>query len=81
MSDVTKSVPDVSAAFLSIMAALATGPKGAAYILLQFRQNASHPELEHFTWRALFKSVMEYCGSYMKVRMHGVVIARSNGDS
>lgn len=55
-------VPDVRVAFLSVMSALASGPKGVRFILMQFRENANRPELEHLTWRKLFKTIVDYCG-------------------
>jgi hypothetical protein len=43
------------------MTALAAGPKGSRFILAQLRQNASKAELEHFTWRKLFATIVAYC--------------------
>jgi hypothetical protein len=54
-------LPDVRVSFLGVMTALAAGPKGSRFILAQFRQNATKAELEHFTWRKLFATVIAYC--------------------
>eukprot|EP00879_Flechtneria_rotunda_P025108 GHRR01026663.1.p1 GENE.GHRR01026663.1~~GHRR01026663.1.p1 ORF type:complete len:129 (-),score=23.41 GHRR01026663.1:13-399(-) len=54
-------IPDVRVSFLDIMTSLAAGPRGSRFILLQFRTNAASSELEHFTWRKLFQSVVAYC--------------------
>jgi hypothetical protein len=54
-------LPDVRVSFLGVMTALAAGPKGSRFILAQFRQNASKAELEHFTWRKLFATIVAYC--------------------
>ncbi len=47
--------PENKAAFLAVSSALVSGPEGASFILLQFRQNAGHAELQPFTWRTLFR--------------------------
>jgi hypothetical protein len=54
-------LPDVRVSFLGVMTSLAAGPKGSRFILAQFRQNASKAELEHFTWRKLFATIVAYC--------------------
>jgi hypothetical protein len=54
-------LPDVRVSFLGVMTALAAGAKGSRFILAQFRQNASKAELEHFTWRKLFATIVAYC--------------------
>lgn len=62
-----QQIPDVRVSFLSVMTSLAAGPRGSRFILAQFRTNAAKPELEQFTWKKLFQSVVAYCrwGSVM----------------
>jgi hypothetical protein len=57
-------LPDVRAAFLGVMAALASGPVGARFILAQFAADTAKPELEHFTWHTLFRTLVSYCGRW-----------------
>jgi hypothetical protein len=57
-------LPDVRAAFLSVMASLASGPLGARLMLAQFAASAARPELEHLTWRTLFRTLVGYCGRW-----------------
>eukprot|EP00878_Enallax_costatus_P028370 GHUV01030641.1.p2 GENE.GHUV01030641.1~~GHUV01030641.1.p2 ORF type:complete len:943 (+),score=309.63 GHUV01030641.1:519-3347(+) len=67
--------PDVRVSFLSVMTSLAAGPRGSHFILLQFRQNATKPELEHFTWRKLFQSVVAYCRRYEELERDALIAA------
>lgn len=55
-------LPDVRAAFLAVMSSLASGPVGARFLLAQFAACAARPELEHLTWRTLFRTLVSYCG-------------------
>jgi len=47
-------LPDVMVSILGVMTALADGPKGSRFILLQFRQNVAQEKLQAFTWQKLF---------------------------
>jgi len=53
--------PDVRVSFLGVMTSLVFGPRGSRFILLQFRQNVAKPELELFTWKKLFQSIVLFC--------------------
>jgi hypothetical protein len=39
---------------LGVMTALAAGPQGSRFILVQFRQNVAQEKLQSFTWNRLF---------------------------
>ncbi|KAI8466819.1 MAG: hypothetical protein J3K34DRAFT_524227 [Monoraphidium minutum] len=61
-------LPDVRASFLSVMTSLASGgPVGARLMLAQFAASAARPELEHLTWRTLFRTLVGYCGRYQQI--------------
>ncbi len=62
-------LPDVRTAFLSVMASLVAGPVGARFMLAQFAASAARPELEHFTWRTLFRTLVSYCGRWALGRL------------
>lgn len=47
-------LPDVMVSILGVMTALAAGPKGSRFILMQFRQNVAQEKLQGFTWARLF---------------------------
>lgn len=66
-------LPDVRVSFLGVMTALAAGPKGSRFILAQFRQNAAKAELEHFTWRKLFQTVVAYCRRYEELEREALM--------
>ncbi|KAF8066245.1 NUP205 [Scenedesmus sp. PABB004] len=66
-------LPDVRVSFLGVLAALAAGPRGSRFCLAQFRQNAGKPELEHFTWRKLFQSIVVYCRRYEELEREAIV--------
>lgn len=55
MNPAISRTTDGRAAVLHLMSTLVAGPRGAAFILAQFRANSARAEFEAFTWRGMFK--------------------------
>lgn len=69
-------LPDVRAAFLAVMSSLVAGPVGARFMLAQFSASASKVELEHLTWRTLFRTLVGYCARWVALTHSLVVLSQ-----
>jgi hypothetical protein len=59
----------VAAALIDVMAALVSGPQGAAFVIYQMEKAVLQPGMEMLTWRQVFNVIAVYCDRFKQATM------------